>query len=172
MRYRSRKDAVERRVEPLGLVLKNGVWYMVGRVGEDLRTYRVARIDGLAVLDETFAPPPGFDLQAHWQANAESFEDTLYRQHATVRLSPAGMQRAARLTRARARAVESASEPDPDGWREARLPIESVREGVGLLSMLGGDVEVLAPPELRAAMADTVARMARLYADQPAESDK
>jgi predicted DNA-binding transcriptional regulator YafY len=168
MRYRGRKDAVERRVDPLGLVLKNGVWYLIGRVGEDLRTYRVSRIETLTVLDETFLPPPGFDLQTHWQANEAAFEDTLYRLHAQVRLSPVGMERASRLTRARARSVaDSAGPPDADGWREAQLPIESLREGVGVLSMLGGEVEVLGPPELRAAMAEVAGKMARLYAPLP-----
>jgi predicted DNA-binding transcriptional regulator YafY len=164
MRYRSRQDEVERRVDPLGLVLKNGVWYLVGRVGEDIRTYRVSRISDLTVLDETFARPLGFDLQAHWQASADRFEDTLYRDHATVRLSPLGLQRASRLSRARARAVaETAAPPDADGWREVRLPIESLREGVGVLSMLGPEAEALAPPELRAAMADVAAAMGRIY---------
>ncbi|HEY3889700.1 MAG TPA: YafY family protein [Caulobacteraceae bacterium] len=168
MRYRGRGDAVERRVDPLGLVLKNGVWYLIGRVGEDIRTYRVSRVEALSVLDETFVAPPGFDLQAHWQANAESFEDSLYRQHAQVRLSPLGMQRASRLTRTRARAVaETASAPDADGWRQAQLPIESLREGVGVLCMLGGEVEVLGPPELRAAMVEVAEKMARLYPPKP-----
>jgi predicted DNA-binding transcriptional regulator YafY len=165
MRYRSRAEEVERRVDPLGLVLKNGVWYLVGRVGETVRTYRVSRISDLTVLEETFTPPPGFDLRTHWQANAESFEDSLYREHATVRLSPRGMEMASRLTRARARAVaETASPPDREGWREALLPIESMREAAGTVSMLGAEVEVLAPPELRAAMAQIARAMSRIYA--------
>jgi predicted DNA-binding transcriptional regulator YafY len=164
MRYTGREKAVERRVDPLGLVLKNGVWYLVGRVAGDIRTYRVSRIASLTVLDESFTPPEGFDLQAHWQTSEAAFEDTLYRDQARVRLSPLGMQRASRLTRARARAVaESASAPDADGWREARLPIESLREGVGTLATLGAEVEVLGPPDLRAAMAEMAAAMARMY---------
>jgi predicted DNA-binding transcriptional regulator YafY len=168
MRYQSRKDEVERRVDPLGLVLKNGVWYLVGRIGEDIRTYRVARISDLTVLDETFARPPGFDLQAHWRASADDFEDTLYRDHATVRLSPLGLQRASRLSRARARAVtETAAPPDAHGWREVRLPIESLREGIGVLCMLGAEAEVLEPPELRAAMADVAMKMGLIYKTSP-----
>jgi predicted DNA-binding transcriptional regulator YafY len=136
-------------------------------VGEDIRTYRVSRIASLAVLEESFVPPPGFDLQAHWRANEAAFEDTLYRGHAHVRLSPLGMRRAAYLTRARARAVaESASAPDADGWCEARLPFESLREGVGTLAALGAEVEVLGPPDLRGAMAEVAAAMARMYADK------
>jgi predicted DNA-binding transcriptional regulator YafY len=165
MRYLSRGDEVERRVDPLGLVLKNGVWYLIGRVDESIRTYRVARIADIAVLDETFVPPPGFDLRAHWQANAETFEDSLYRGHVTVRLSPRGMEMASRLTRTRARAVaETASPPDADGWREVQLPIESTREAVGTVSMLGAEAEVLAPAELRATMAVIARAMSRIYA--------
>ena len=42
--YRRDAGAVQRRVDPLGLVLKAGIWYLVARHGEELRTYRVSRI--------------------------------------------------------------------------------------------------------------------------------
>jgi hypothetical protein len=46
------------------------------------------------------------------------------------------------------------------------LPYESVREGIGTLAALGAEVEVLGPPDLRAAMAEVAAAMAYLYLSQ------
>ena len=43
------------------------------------------------------------------------------------------------------------------------MPIESIRHARWLLLRLGGDVEVLGPPELREQMAAAVARLAELY---------
>jgi len=164
LRYRSGKDEVERRVEPLGLVLKGGAWYLAGRVDDQVRTYRVSRILEVRVLDATFTPP-AFDLRAYWEASAQRFEDSLYQAHATVRLSPRGMGMLRVLGRAREKAgAETASPPDADGWRQVVLPIESVREAVGALSRLGGEAEVLAPAELRAAMADIASAMHQIYA--------
>src|SRR5689334_13894358 len=41
--YRRTEDVV-RTVDPYGLVLKNGNWYLVARVSDDLRVYRVDRV--------------------------------------------------------------------------------------------------------------------------------
>jgi predicted DNA-binding transcriptional regulator YafY len=56
IRYRSWRAEKQRRVAPLGLVLKGGSWYLAGSVDGSVRTYRVARILDCSVLDE----PRGF----------------------------------------------------------------------------------------------------------------
>ncbi len=43
------------------------------------------------------------------------------------------------------------------------LPVESVAVAASELMRLGAEAEVLAPPELRAHMADSAARLAELY---------
>jgi predicted DNA-binding transcriptional regulator YafY len=62
IRYQSWRAEKRRRVAPLGLVLKGGNWYLAGRVGDDVRTYRVARILDCAVQSESFARSADFDL--------------------------------------------------------------------------------------------------------------
>src|SRR4051794_35772117 len=56
-----------RRLDPYGLLLGTGFWYVVGRDHEhdELRTYRVDRIEGTVALveGETFERPPGYDLR-------------------------------------------------------------------------------------------------------------
>ncbi|MEU6644597.1 WYL domain-containing protein [Saccharomonospora sp. NPDC046836] len=49
------------------------------------------------------------------------------------------------------------------GWIEAVIPTESTEHGYGELLRLGIDVEVVAPAELRQAMADTVGVPARAH---------
>ncbi|HET9051678.1 MAG TPA: WYL domain-containing protein [Candidatus Dormibacteraeota bacterium] len=65
---------VTRDVDPLGVVLKGGTWYLVAAVGEDLRVYRVSRVRGVDLLDETLERPPGFDLGAFWDSWATTYE--------------------------------------------------------------------------------------------------
>lgn len=43
IRYQSWRAEKQRRVAPLGLVLKGGSWYLAGQVDDSVRTYRVAR---------------------------------------------------------------------------------------------------------------------------------
>ena len=57
IRYRKRDGEVKRLLDPLGLVLKAGVWYLVALSGRtrSLRTFRVSRVQSVKVLDEEVA---------------------------------------------------------------------------------------------------------------------
>ena len=164
IRYKSWRTEGERRIEPLGIVLKNAVWYMVGRAGDQIRAYRVSRILSLTALNAKFTAPEGFDLEAFWHAYAERFEKSLYTDHAHVRVSPRGIKGLGALGRAAAQAMQEANgKPDRKGWREARIPIESVEKAAWEFLRLGPEIEVLSPQELRLALANSAAAMDRLY---------
>ncbi|MER7755892.1 YafY family protein [Kitasatospora sp. NPDC097643] len=164
-RYRRWKAPtdVDRRLEPYGLVLKAGRWYLVAGPGP--RTFRVDQILELRELAEGFTPPDGFDLAGWWRAYEADFHARLHRGEAEVLLAPGA---AARLGTAAARAAEATGTPEPDGRVRAVLPIESLDHAHSAFLALGTDVEVLAPPELRARLADTAAALAHRYAAVPA----
>lgn len=161
-------SAVSRTLEPLGLVLKAGAWYLVARCDGSDRTYRVSRI--VAMTDEgEFARPAGFDLAEYWRTWSEGFARRLYPGTATVRLSPLGRRLVpVYLGSVGAAALEEAdragaAEADEDGWCTVRLPVEAGRPGVGELLRFGPDLEVLEPDELRAAVAEAVTTTAARY---------
>ena len=64
----------EREVEPLGLVDRDGVWYLLAGTGRGERTFRVDRVSAVAVLEGTFTVPAGFDLATAWDAVAAHVE--------------------------------------------------------------------------------------------------
>ncbi len=167
VRYRRWRGEVERTLEPLGIVVKGGAWYAVARADGTVRTYRVSRILELTTLPERFERPDDFDLAAYWREWAARFERSLYRTEVRVRLSPAGRARAGViLPPAVGRALrEQEGEPGDDGWTTLTLPAESIEHAVVGLLQLGGEVEVLEPPEARERMTEMVAAMTRLYAD-------
>jgi predicted DNA-binding transcriptional regulator YafY len=69
--YTARSGAVTRRsVDPFGLVTKAGIWYLVARDGETMKTFRVQRISRVRVLDRRFTRPAGFDLETYWKGVA------------------------------------------------------------------------------------------------------
>src|SRR5437762_9203588 len=88
----ARLGEVDRTLEPLGLVLKSGVWYLVARASGQTRTYRVSRVLALETSDEHFERPEGFDLADAWRGWAEQFQRRLLRGEAVVRLSPRALQ--------------------------------------------------------------------------------
>ncbi|MBG6100919.1 putative DNA-binding transcriptional regulator YafY [Micromonospora vinacea] len=166
LRYRRGDREVTRRAQPYGLVLKSGVWYLVGRVGENVRTYRVDRVTAVEVGDEHFDRDEGFDLAGHWREQAGSFLRTMLRAEVAVRLSPAGLRQLRHLVDAPFvydELVAAASPPDGQGWVVARLPVESVQVAYHQLLGLGPEVEVIDPPELRQLFADSADRLSALY---------
>lgn len=164
IRYQSWKAERQRVVEPLGLVLKSGAWYLVGRVDGNARTYRISRMLEAEVLEQRFERPKAFDLAAYWQASTQRLEADLHRNVATLRLSPWGAKMLEALTSPYVRAATRlSSEADSEGWRTAVMPVGSIRQACVDLLRFGPEAEVLDPPELRAKMAAVAEDMHALY---------
>jgi predicted DNA-binding transcriptional regulator YafY len=155
-RWRAPTD-VERRLEPYGLVLKAGRWYVVA--GPAPRTFRVDQILRLDESGEEFTRPDDFDLAAYWTAYQRDFHDRLYRGEALVRLAPG-------VTLPRTTEINGSTRKD--GWILATVPIESVDQAHAEFLRLGSGIEVLEPPELRERIARTVAELAERYGNPAA----
>jgi predicted DNA-binding transcriptional regulator YafY len=171
-RWRAPTD-VTRRLDPHGIVLKAGKWYLVARDHRGMRTYRIGQILDVAVLDEPFERAEDFDLAGYWKAGISDFRAGLHQGNATIRLSPAGRERAAALYNAETiRALRAtASQPDQDGWVMAVVPIESIENAQSEFLRLGADVEIIEPPDLRARITDVARGLAAIYpADQPSRA--
>ncbi|CNG02138.1 helix-turn-helix%2C type 11 domain-containing protein [Mycobacterium tuberculosis] len=148
VRYRrwQRPQQVTRTLEPLGVVLKAGSWYLIARPAdgtaqppaaptadgaEEPRTYRISRVLALSVLPDRFDRPAGFDLAAHWTAYTERFEADSYPESATVLLSPEGLARAQILlppTMARA-ALDAAADHPADHTADDDAPSPAAPPG-------------------------------------------
>jgi predicted DNA-binding transcriptional regulator YafY len=167
IRYESWKQTRDHRVQPYGLVLKTGRWYLVANTAHGVRTYRISQIQALTVRAETFDWPADFDLARYWRDHVQEFRSRLHTAEATVRVSPTALDRAPPLLGRASADAFAAGTTDPDGWVRATVPIESERHACEQFLRLGADLEVLAPAELRARMADKVADLAALYAPAP-----
>ncbi|MEV8533859.1 WYL domain-containing protein [Streptomyces sp. NPDC051211] len=164
-RWRAPQE-VDRRLRPYGLVLKSGTWYVVAATEQGTTaTYRVTRVLDAVPGEERFDRPEDFDLGAYWASYLKDFHARRYTGTATIRLSPGGRRRLPdNVPPEVVRAVDSTATPIGDGgWVEAVIPTESIEHARGELLRLGGDVQVIAPPELRRAMAATVEILARAY---------
>lgn len=164
--YERGDGAVRRVLEPLGVVLKAGVWYVVARVGEQIRTYRVSRVVATEPMDERFERPEAFDLAAYWAESAAAFERDVPRIEVVVRVHPDGLPRLrAAVGAARVRTAESLPDEDPEGWLRLRLRLDYPDEAPGVLLSAGPLVDILSPPEIRAEVAATARAVAARYVD-------
>jgi predicted DNA-binding transcriptional regulator YafY len=171
-RYRRGDVEVERELEPYGLVLKAGVWYLCARVpatGDGTGSFRTYRIDRLLSVDadgDRFSRDEEFDLPAYWDEQAERFARSILHAEVVVRLSAQGMRRLAYVVDpVSARdALAAAGSPDGLGRTTVTLRVESQEVAHTQLTALGPEAEVLAPAGLRERFADDARRLAGLYA--------
>ena len=144
---------VRRRLDPLGLVQKGGLWYLVAAERDQVRIYRVANIQQLNVLDQPSTRPKRFDLSRHWKTWTDAFEERLMRERARVLVSEEGLRILRAVMPAAAEVAEATCVPsDRPGWFAAALPFETPDYSARQILRLGTEVQVLAPEALRIAV--------------------
>lgn len=164
IRYDSWSQISERTVEPLGLVLKGGIWYLVARREDRMRTYRMSQILALTSTGERFERPGDFDLPKHWQESTAQFEREVYVGVARVRATRSGVSRLKDISQRCKEAIETQELVfDADGLAELDVPIEEERWASREMTRVGAEVEVLGPETLRARMVEIAARLAKSY---------
>ncbi|MBU5942907.1 YafY family protein [Streptomyces griseoincarnatus] len=170
-RYRrgsgERRHEVERELEPYGLVLKAGVWYLCARVSgrDSFRVYRIDRFTAVEPREERFERAEDFDLPAFWEERAEQFARSILRAEVVVRLSAEGMRRLPyAVDPGVAREVlKGVAAPGDGEWVTVTLPVESEEVARTQLASLGAEVEALEPVSLREFFASEAERLVRLY---------
>jgi len=143
---------VERVVDPLGLVAKGSVWYLVADVDGERRTYRASRIREAEVLDEPVRRPDGFDLATFWAGSRAEFEAKLPTFDATLLVTPDGLARLRGGWWRYARSVGE-SPPEADGRVRCQVRGDTLEVVRDVALGLGPDAEVVEPVELQAAVA-------------------
>jgi predicted DNA-binding transcriptional regulator YafY len=155
VRYGRGPRPVARRLDPLGLVLKAGTWYLVACHRGEPRTYRMSRIQKATVRTEAVERPEGFSLADWWAESSREFDRSVLRGELRIRVGPRGAWLLGHVTdpAAAAEALAAAGPPDADGWRETWLAVESSRVGVSQVVALGGEIEILEPADARRELA-------------------
>jgi predicted DNA-binding transcriptional regulator YafY len=154
--YRGRR----RRLDPYGLLLRSGFWYVVGHDHDqqELRTYRVDRISGEVTAGEAgaFEHPDGFDLRSAFPVDpkllgADADTDVV----ALVRV---GSARAPSVERELG--AERVVARLDDGSIDVTVPCANVPAFRSWVLGLLDHAEVLAPPDVRSHVVDWLRAMA------------
>ena len=139
----------ERVLDPLGLVAKGSVWYLVAGIEGDVRTYRVSRVREATILDETFVRPRDFDLEKFWSTSAARFKERLPRFDVVIRTREVEWIR---------RMIRYGAIDSVDG-DIVHLHFDSPDMARALLLGMADQVEVLGPPELRESIVESARRI-------------
>ncbi|WP_340540000.1 helix-turn-helix transcriptional regulator [Nocardioides sp. GXZ039] len=153
MRYAA-ADGTEgtRTVDPYGLVENAGRWYLLAAHRGARRTYRVSRVRDAVVLAEPARRPADLDLAAEWAETRRTLEvgDSVEVEVAVEPDAVAGFRRLASFQVVADTEIVELDGPDHDPRARLRLVLRARPMALGLILSHGGDVELLAPADLRA----------------------
>jgi predicted DNA-binding transcriptional regulator YafY len=171
--YGSGDRLVTRIVEPLGLVLKAGVWYVVAATDGQIRTYRISRVRSARPLEQRFTRPEPFDLAAYWAESSAAYEREAPRIEVTIRIRPERMTWLPEAIGARAAGEAVRLDvPDPDGWTHLKVRLDWPDEAAHALLRLGSGAEVLEPAHIRERLVTTAQRIVERYATDPPPDER
>src|SRR5918997_3671845 len=144
-----RVGVVTRETEPLGIVLKGGIWYLVARTAGQFRTYRVSRTIGVELTAETFERPEGWDLGRHWAGSIAAYEKDFERVDLVLRVPG---ERLEDVWSAIGRERANVGSAGPDGTHVVRAAFEWDDEALSAAIRLSPFADVIEPESVRASM--------------------
>jgi predicted DNA-binding transcriptional regulator YafY len=150
----SAPEPANRKLDPYALAFRWGWWYVVGfcHNRQDVRTFRIDRIQELSLLNETFQPPTDFDAREFMSRNAQP--------QIQVRLKFSN--EAAHIARIN-RAYWDGFEEQPDSSVVVTASAPDLNWAASSILAYGPQVEVLDPPELRRLLRDWAQAIVKLY---------
>lgn len=158
-------NVVERLVDPLGLVAKSTIWYLVGAVDGQTRIFRVSRVLDATITGDMCVRPEGFNLAEYWRTWSAEFSASLPKYPVVVRIKAEAIPQLPHAIGAWIiPLIEQAGEPDTDGAIQLTLTFESLEHARSRMLSWGTLIEVLEPRELRESVIDFATRIAALYA--------
>ena len=152
MMYGDDVSASERIVDPLGLVAKGSVWYLVAQIEGSIRSYRVSRVREATILDASFVRPADFDLEKFWEESSMKFKDRLPRYEVVIRASGPVVEWLRTMMR-----YGGIDEIDGD---RVRLHFDAEEVAKTVLLGVGDQIEILEPQSLRESVFATARRIA------------
>jgi predicted DNA-binding transcriptional regulator YafY len=154
-------DTSTRTVDPLGLVCKQTVWYLIAQSQAGTRTYRISRMNEVVVLALSSTRPPNFDLAAYWKQSTAALKD----RHQTVSTILALSDEAVASIEGWCPMVPAPNHRSartlPKGWRLFHVEFESYQQARFVVLGLGSRAAAIAPPDLRKEINAELRRMLR-----------
>lgn len=145
-------EARRRAVAPCGLMFGRANYLVAVDLGSDTpKTFRLDRMSAVEALDQSVAPPEGFDLAVFANRSFGIYQDAV--EEVILKVAPGGADEARGWRWHPTQALED----QPDGSVIVRFRASGMRELAWHLFSWSGQVEILAPPRLKTVMADELA---------------
>ncbi len=167
-----------RTIDPLGLITKAGIWYLVAGTEAGQRTFRVSRISSVALLDMPSLRPDDFDLGDAWASITVAVQEAKNTTTVTAlaqpwTLAPLHHIVGTRLTVGKSPVGGQTDEHEASSRVKEGSEVEVTITGVsprilaGELAGLGSGIVVVAPQSVRVELARIGQELQAVYPASP-----
>lgn len=140
--YRKIDETKEIVINPLGLVCKRGVWYLVAVDNEFIKTYKVTSIESALLMNDRFIRPYDFNLKTYWKNSTSNFKSLIPKHTFTLKVSPSI------LNHIKERQFITISKTMfKENEIYLNIKFDSVLQGIEFAFGYGKDIEIIEPIE-------------------------
>ncbi|AIQ25172.1 YafY family protein [Paenibacillus sp. FSL R5-0475] len=160
--YLRSNETTVRFIEPLGLVAKRGVWYVVAKSKDELRTFRVSRLVNVEETHEWFKRPDDFDLKQYWEESTTAFKAALPKYQVKLRVKTSVLKELQRERFVSVQLIEPTSNAE---WVNVDAEFNTIESACRIILSFSPSVIVLSPQELLEMVKSAIAKISAIYED-------
>ncbi|WP_339797475.1 YafY family protein [Paenibacillus sp. FSL R5-0744] len=160
--YLRSNETTVRFIEPLGLVAKRGVWYVVAKSKDELRTFRVSRLVNVEETHEWFKRPDAFDLKQYWEESTTAFKAALPKYQVKLRVRTSVLKELQRERFVTVQLIEPTSNAE---WVNVDAEFNTIESACRIILSFSPSVIVLSPQELLEMVKSAIAKISAIYED-------
>lgn len=158
--YRKINETKNVILNPLGLVCKRGIWYLIGENNEIIKTYKVSNIESALLTNTLFDRPKDFNLEKHWKSSTSNFKSSIPKHTFTFKVNPSI------VNHIKARQFISISNivvEDNNIYMD--INFDAIFQGIEFAFGYGKEIEIIYPIDARAEIKKKSYEITKLYSD-------
>ncbi|WP_454055332.1 helix-turn-helix transcriptional regulator [Clostridium sp. Marseille-Q7071] len=140
--YRKINETKEVLLNPLGLVCKRGIWYLIGINAEVIKTYKVISIESALLIDEHFDRPSDFSLETHWKSSTSNFKSLIPKYTFTFKVNPSIINHIKER-----KFITISNEVIKDNEIYLDINFDDIWQGIEFAFTYGKDIKIIKPIE-------------------------
>ena len=158
--YRKINETKNVILNPLGLVCKRGIWYLIGENNEIIKTYKVSNIESALLTDILFDRPKDFNLEKHWKSSTSNFKSSIPKHTFTFKVNPSIVNH---IKARQFISISNIAVEDSDFYMD--INFDAIFQGIEFAFGYGKEIEIIYPINARAEIKKKSYEITKLYSD-------
>lgn len=145
-------------LNPLGLVCKRGIWYLIGENNDIIKTYKVSNIESALLTDILFDRPKDFNLEKYWKSSTSNFKSSIPKHTFTFKVNPSIVNH---IKSRQFISISNIVVEDDNIYMD--IDFDAVFQGIEFAFGYGKDIEIIYPIDARIEIKKRSSEIIKLY---------